>query len=240
LQEKRCELTAKCDEQGEITMKFKTFIKATACVSVLAGPAFAQTTAATTTPEATPRATETVVVTGSRIRRQALDSATPISIITFEDLKRDGISSPEQLLANLSVTGNGVDNLASQSDVGVTDEQRNVNGFSGANLRGQGSNNTLILLNGRRLATHGLSGSAVDVNQIPLAAVKRVEVMADGASAIYGTDAIGGVINYILREDVQGLKLSAFTDLAQASGGGEIYSIGATEQISGRQRPRFH
>jgi iron complex outermembrane recepter protein len=209
-------------------MKFKTFIKATVFASVLAGPAFAQTTAATTTPEAAPRATETVVVTGSRIRRQALDSATPISIITFEDLKRDGISSPEQLLANLSVTGNGVDNLASQSDVGVTDEQRNVNGFSGANLRGQGSNNTLILLNGRRLATHGLSGSAVDVNQIPLAAVKRVEVMADGASAIYGTDAIGGVINYILREDVQGLKLSAFTDLAQASGGGEIYSIGAT------------
>jgi iron complex outermembrane recepter protein len=83
-------------------------------------------------------------------------------------------------------------------------------------------------LNGRRLATHGLSGSAVDVNQIPLGALKRVEVMADGASAIYGTDAIGGVINYILREDVQGLKVSAFTDIAEASGGGEIYSVGAT------------
>jgi iron complex outermembrane recepter protein len=208
-------------------MKFKTFIKASVCASVLAGPAFAQSTATTTAPEVT-RATETVVVTGSRIRRQALDSATPVSIITFEDLKRDGVSSPEQLLANLSVTGNGVDNLASQSDVAVTDDQRNVNGFSGANLRGQGSNNTLVLLNGRRLATHGLSGSAVDVNQIPLGALKRVEVMADGASAIYGTDAIGGVINYILREDVQGLKVSAFTDIAGASGGGEIYSVGAT------------
>ncbi len=208
-------------------MKFKTLIKATvfACLST---PVLAQGVTPTSPQPAVVRATETVVVTGSRIRRQSLDSATPITIIGFEDLKRDGISSPEQLLANLSVTGNGVDNLASQSDVGVTDEQRNVNGFSGANLRGQGSNNTLILLNGRRLATHGLSGSAVDVNQIPLGALKRVEVMADGASAIYGTDAIGGVINYILREDLQGLKVSAFTDLAQASGGGEIYSIGAT------------
>jgi iron complex outermembrane recepter protein len=194
---------------------------------MLAGPAFAQSTVAA--PEAAPaRTTETVVVTGSRIRRKALDSATPVTVITFEDLKRDGISSPEQLLANLSVTGNGVDNLASQSDVAVTDDQRNVNGFSGANLRGQGSNNTLVLLNGRRLATHGLSGSAVDVNQIPLGALKRVEVMADGASAIYGTDAIGGVINYILREDVQGLRVNAFTDIAEASGGGEIYSVGAT------------
>jgi iron complex outermembrane recepter protein len=209
-------------------MKFKTFIKATVFSCALAGPAFAQTatTTAPTPPEAT-RATETVVVTGSRIRRQALDSATPVSITTFEDLKRDGISSPEQFLANLSVTGNGVDNLASQSDVGVTDEQRNVNGFSGANLRGQGSNNTLILMNGRRLATHGLSGSAVDVNQIPFAAVKRIEVMADGASAIYGTDAIGGVINYILREDLEGVRLNAFTDIAE-EGGGEISSLAAT------------
>jgi iron complex outermembrane recepter protein len=215
---------------GERIMRFKNWAKLTVFSCILAGPAFAQSAVATssTPAEAAPaRSTETVVVTGSRIRRQALDSATPIKVIGFEDLKRDGISSPEQLLANLSVTGNGVDNLASQADVGVTDEQRNVNGFSGANLRGQGSNNTLILMNGRRLATHGLSGSAVDVNQLPLAAVKRVEVMADGASAIYGTDAIGGVINYILREDVQGLKLSAFTDITEA-GGGDISSISAT------------
>lgn len=207
-------------------MNFKTFIKATV-FTCLATPVFAQGVPPV---DQTPvvRATETIVVTGSRIRRQTLDSATPISIVTFEDLKRDGISSPEQFLANLSLTGNGVDNLASQSDVSVEDDQRNVNGFSGANLRGQGSNNTLVLLNGRRLATHGLSGSAVDVNQIPLGALKQIEVFADGASAIYGTDAIGGVMNYILREDVQGLKLSAFTDIAQASGGGEIYSVSAT------------
>ena len=207
-------------------MKLHNLAKVTA-LAFIATPVYAQGVAPAASQVEATRETETVVVTGSRIRRKALDSATPVSVITFEDLKRDSISSPEQLLASLSVVGNGVDNLASQADVGVTDEQRNVNGFSGANLRGQGSNNTLVLLNSRRLATHGLSGSAVDVNQIPLGAIKRVEVQADGASAIYGTDAIGGVINYILREDVQGLNVRAFTDLTEA-GGGEIYSVGAT------------
>jgi iron complex outermembrane recepter protein len=95
-------------------MKFKTVIKATV-FACFAAPAFAQGVAPAAGQPEVARATETVVVTGSRIRRQALDSATPVSIITFEDLKRDGISSPEQLLANLSVTGNGVDNLASST-----------------------------------------------------------------------------------------------------------------------------
>lgn len=213
-----------------------SLLSATCLAGLLpAGAALAQEQA--TAPEA--RAATTVVVTGSRVRRQALDSATPIQIITIEQLNRDGVSSAEQFLANLSTAGNGVDNLASQSDVGVTDDQRNVNGFSGANLRSQGSNNTLVLMNGRRLATHGLSGSAVDVNQLPLAAVSRIEVLADGASAIYGTDAIGGVINYILREDFEGFNVRAFTDLAEA-GGGEIYSIGATAGYGNLDEDRFN
>jgi iron complex outermembrane receptor protein len=206
----------------------RSVLFAMTCLSTvvgLGGAANAQAPAAPAAPEA--RESADIVVTGSRIRRQALDSATPVQIITIEQVKRDSISSPEQLIESLSVVGNGVANLASQSDVGVTDDQRNVNGFSGANLRSQGTNNTLVLLNGRRVATHGLSGSAVDVNQIPLGAVQRVEVMADGASAIYGTDAIGGVINYILREDFEGLQLNGFTDVTE-EGGGNIYVLGAT------------
>jgi iron complex outermembrane receptor protein len=77
--------------------------------------------------------------------------------------------------------------------------QRGTNGLSSANLRGQGSASTLVLLNGRRVAAHGLQGSAVDVNQIPFAALERVEILKDGASAIYGTDAVGGVINFITK-----------------------------------------
>jgi iron complex outermembrane receptor protein len=207
---------------------------------MLATPAGAQsTTGNTTDPAATPTGAETpvapanastgnegaseVVVTGSRIRRDPNNSPLPLQIITNQELVREGISNPEQLISYLSTNGNGADNLASNSDV-VSGAQRGTNGLSSANLRGQGSASTLVLLNGRRVAAHGLQGSAVDVNQIPFAAIERVEVLKDGASAIYGTDAIGGVINFITRKDYQGLGVQGFVDATEA-GGGNIYRL---------------
>lgn len=179
-----------------------------------------------------PAAAETVddgaaiIVTGSRIKQDPAKSALPLQIISTDDLTREGINSPEQLISYLSTNGNGADNLASNADV-TSGAQRGTNGLSAANLRGQGSASTLVLLNGRRVAAHGLTGSAVDVNQIPMAALERVEVLKDGASAIYGTDAIGGVINFITKTNFQGLALNAFTDMAEA-GGGAIYRLSAT------------
>ena len=165
--------------------------------------------------------TETVAITGSRIRQSATDSPTALQVITPADLAREGISSPEQLLLYLSANGSGLDNLASNADV-VGGAQRGNNGASSANLRGQGVGATLILVNGRRLAAHGLNGSVVDINQVPLAAVERIEVLKDGASAIYGTDAIGGVINFILKRNVQTVTVSGFLDKTEL-GGGDIY-----------------
>ncbi len=191
----------------------------------LTAPAFAQDAAP-------PAAAETVddgaaiIVTGSRIKQDPAKSALPLQVISTDDLTREGINSPEQLISYLSTNGNGADNLASNADV-TSGAQRGTNGLSAANLRGQGSASTLVLLNGRRVAAHGLTGSAVDVNQIPMAALERVEVLKDGASAIYGTDAIGGVINFITKTNFQGLALNAFTDLAEA-GGGAIYRLSAT------------
>jgi iron complex outermembrane recepter protein len=78
----------------------------------------------------------------------------------------------------------------------------------------------LVLLNGRRVSTHGARGNAVDLNAIPLAAVERVEVLKDGASAIYGTDAIGGVINFIMRKDFNGVDVRATSNVTQDGGGG--------------------
>lgn len=167
-----------------------------------------------------------IIVTGSRIKQDPAKSALPLQIISTDDLTREGINSPEQLISYLSTNGNGADNLASNADV-TSGAQRGTNGLSAANLRGQGSASTLVLLNGRRVAAHGLTGSAVDVNQIPMAALERVEVLKDGASAIYGTDAIGGVINFITKTNFQGLALNAFTDMAEA-GGGAIYRLSAT------------
>jgi len=157
---------------------------------------------------------QSIIVTGSRIRRDPNDSALPLQIVTTQEIERNGISSPEQLLGFLTTNGTGSDNLASNADV-VSGQQRGNNGASFANLRGQGSGATLVLLNSRRIAAHGLQGSAVDVNQIPFAAIERVEVLKEGASAIYGTDAIGGVINFILRKDYQGVGVQGFVDVAQ-------------------------
>jgi iron complex outermembrane receptor protein len=191
----------------------------------LTTPAFAQDVSPPTAAE-TADGGAAIIVTGSRIKQDPAKSALPLQIISTDDLTREGINSPEQLISYLSTNGNGADNLASNADV-TSGAQRGTNGLSAANLRGQGSASTLVLLNGRRVAAHGLTGSAVDVNQIPMAALERVEVLKDGASAIYGTDAIGGVINFITKTNFQGLALNAFTDMAEA-GGGAIYRLSAT------------
>lgn len=189
----------------------------------LTAPAFAQDASAPTTAETAGDEAAAIIVTGSRIKRDPNDSSLPLQVITNEEFSREGINSPEQLIAFLSTNGNGADNLASNADV-VSGAQRGTNGLSAANLRGQGSASTLVLLNNRRVAAHGLSGSAVDVNQIPFAAIERVEILKDGASAIYGTDAIGGVINFITKKDFTGLSLNGFVDATEA-GGGNIYRL---------------
>jgi len=210
-----------------------------------AAPAAAQTVGndqqETTQPATTPTGAETpeqdadltaneeqgaeIVVTGSRIRRDPNESALPLQIITTQEIERNGIVNPEQLLQYITTNGTGADNLASNADV-VEAGQRGNNGASFANLRSQGSGATLVLLNGRRVAAHGQQGSAVDVNQIPFAAVERVEVLKEGASAIYGTDAIGGVINFILRKDYEGFGLQGFVDVAE-EGDHTIYRTSA-------------
>ncbi|MFN9746525.1 MAG: TonB-dependent receptor domain-containing protein, partial [Betaproteobacteria bacterium] len=210
-------------------MAFKLTTLATGlALAGLAGAAFAQT----------PAAPERITITGSSIKRIAAEGALPITVITRADLDRQGITSAEQVILNLSTNGNGLDNLASNADV-VGGAQRGNNGATSANLRGQGSNATLILLNGRRIAAHGLNGGVVDLNQIPMAAIERIEILKDGASAIYGTDAIGGVINFILRTDFRGGLVRASADVTQA-GGGNIFSGSVTGGFGDLDKDRFN
>ena len=212
----------------------RVVLNAGTALAVLAAMAPAHAQEQTTQPAITPSGAETatesnsaeILVTGSRIRQDPTRSALPLQVITPADLSREGINSPEQLISYLSTNGNGADNLASNTDV-TSGAQRGTNGLSAANLRGQGSAATLVLLNGRRVAAHGLTGSAVDVNQIPFAAIERVEVLKDGASAIYGTDAIGGVINFITKTSFQGVALSGFTDITE-KGDSPIYRLTGT------------
>jgi iron complex outermembrane recepter protein len=191
-----------------------------ALLAVMALPVAAQN--ATSPPAADKVETlDRIAVTGTRIKRAEAEESLPITSFSREKIDQLGITSAEQLLMTLNISGNGSDNLASNAGI-VNEEQRGNNGVSGANLRGQGADATLVLLNGRRVATHGLKGRAVDLNAIPFAAIERVEVLRDGASAIYGTDAIGGVINFITKRDFSGAQASAFVDVTEA-GGGDVY-----------------
>ena len=195
------------------------------CIALLAAmamPALAQQAGGgQEAPTQSVRTLDQVRVTGSRIKRTDVEAALPVTIIQKAELDAQGITSAEQLLQQLNVASSGPDSLAANSGVAPPGTRGN-NGVSGANLRGQGADATLVLLNGRRVAAHGLAGQVVDLNSIPFAAIERVEVLRDGASAVYGTDAIGGVINFITRDNHQGVSVTAGADVTQ-EGGGNIY-----------------
>jgi iron complex outermembrane receptor protein len=154
------------------------------------------------------------------------------------ELEERGVASAEQMIMELNINGNGLDNLASNADI-VDGAQRGNNGATSANLRMQGAGATLVLLNGRRVSSHGLSGGVVDLNSIPFSAIERVEILKDGASAIYGTDAVGGVINFILKTNYQGASASAAMDFTE-QGGGNIYRYNAVAGFGDLNRDKYN
>ena len=182
---------------------------------------------------------ERIEITGSNIKRVQDEGALPVQIITRKDIDRRGITSVEELMMTISANGTGADNLSSNVGIQLGTTDRNNNGNSSANLRGLGASSTLVLLNGRRISNHGAKGNAVDLNSIPLAAIERVEILKDGASAIYGTDAIGGVINFILRRDFTGVELTASTDITQ-EGGGDIHRFNIVAGWGELAKDRFN
>jgi iron complex outermembrane receptor protein len=155
-----------------------------------------------------------VEITGSNIARVEGESGLPVQVITREELRNGGVQTMQELLERISANQSfGGSNPA----LGIGSS---VVGFTAASLRGLGAERTLVLLNGRRLAPYALSGGqSVDLSAIPPSAIERVEILKDGASAVYGTDAIGGVINFILRKDFQGVELNADYFATQHGGG---------------------
>ena len=159
-----------------------------------------------------------VEITGSSIKRIEGEAALPVEIIKRDDIDKSGVTTAAELLQKISSNVGGLTDGASVSD--VMGGQR---GFNGANLRGLGVSSTLVLLNGRRMANFASPGdnSGVDLNNIPAGAIQRVEVLKDGASAIYGTDAMGGVINFITRKDYQGGEASVYALRTDEGGAGK-------------------
>ena len=157
-----------------------------------------------------------VEITGSSIKRIDAETSLPVTVITREEIQRTGAVNMEQLVSTISSSatagakkGSDLAGLASY-------------GTSSISLRGLGDNRTLVLVNGRRLAVFASDdGGAVNINSIPLAAIERVEVLRDGASAVYGSDAVAGVINFILRKDYSGFEATVDLGSPTTSGGGK-------------------
>ncbi len=162
-----------------------------------------------------------IEITGSNIRRVQAETASPVQTLTREEIARSGKSSVAELLQSLSVDNQG--SVPNSFGAGF------ASGAAGISLRGLGAASTLVLINGRRIAPYGLADDGqkvfADLNIIPLEAVDRVEILKDGGSAIYGSDAIAGVVNVILRRDFSGL-------VAKVSGGQSAERDGRTGAVA--------
>ena len=136
-----------------------------------------------------------------------MEGPSPVLAITADDIANSGAQNISQLLSKLSVAGQGT--FSTQGN----DADDTSNGGSAISLRGLGADSTLVLLNGRRISVSAFAkniGTAfVDINSIPVSAIARIDILKDGASATYGSDAVAGVVNFITRTDFDGLEVSA-------------------------------
>lgn len=156
---------------------------------------------------------EKISITGSNIKRINAEGPLPIAVIKKEEIQQKGITSTNELLRSLASMSSFNDELTSNSP--------NTSGTATAGFRGLAGDQTVVLLNGRRLANYGFDGQFADLNTIPLGAIERVEVLKDGASAIYGADAIGGVINFITRRDYAGGEITGGYGITDRGDGAE-------------------
>jgi iron complex outermembrane recepter protein len=169
---------------------------------------------------------EEVIVTGSSIKQINGETALPVQVMKREEIERTGATSVEELFRDISAASSAGNTVAAQE----TGTQTGA--ISTVALRGLTSARTLVLIDGKRAAVYGggstgVAGSSVDISSIPIAAIERVEILKDGASAVYGSDAIAGVVNFILRKNFQGAEVSATGGTPTEHGGGQNETVSA-------------
>jgi len=170
--------------------------------------------------------TNRVEVTGSKIKRLDSETSQPIFVLDRADIQAQGLTSIGDVIQNISTNGSTLNSTYNNGG----------NGETRVSLRNLGSNRTLVLINGRRWVGGTGLGGAVDLNTIPAAAVERIEVLKDGASVTYGSDAIAGVVNIILRKDFTGAEANAYMGrFSQGDGKRQAYdvTIGSSTTASG-------
>lgn len=209
------------DSQGESTMTQESKSstkKRTGIIGVLA-TVFSASAGAQEPPDTgqDPTAVEEVVVTGSRIARKDLNSLGPVTIIGAPEIAATGVTSLEVLLQRLPSSAGFGGNQTSAYWVS------NGWGTPQINLRGMGTNRTLVLLNGRRIVAGGTgANTSVDLSMIPVSIIEQIEVLKDGASAIYGADAVAGVVNIITKKGFEGVEVAVKAGAAFEGDGEEL------------------
>jgi iron complex outermembrane recepter protein len=177
-------------------------------------------------PSASPKktASEEIIVTGTRVRRKDLNTPAPVTVVTRDQLQASGRVSVGDFLQSLPEQGNTVNAQVNNGN----------DGSVRVSLRSLGSNRTLVLVNGRRMVPGGTGAdSSADLNTIPNAAIERIEVLKDGASAIYGSDAIAGVVNVILRKRYSGTEVGGYAGISQPYGDARTYDVHAVSGTAG-------
>ncbi|WP_372767297.1 TonB-dependent receptor plug domain-containing protein [Pseudoalteromonas sp.] len=160
---------------------------------------------------------ERITVTGSKIKRIGELSATPVTVITGDTLTDAGITNVADLLQDLPSATTGLSPETTNNTIFAS-------GLNNTDLRGLGSNRTLVLVNGRRFVSGSPTSSAVDLNNIPTAMIERIEVTTGGASAVYGSDAIAGVVNIVTKQSFDGVEFDASTRQPSQEGGESSYA----------------
>ncbi|GAA0635052.1 TonB-dependent receptor plug domain-containing protein [Brevundimonas lenta] len=207
---------------------FKKYLLGTTIVMGLAAvgaPVWAQSqpqseTADAASAESDPGVIDDIVVVGSRLRRDTFNSPSPIQVVTREEATLAGFASVTDVLQSTAVT-QGTSQINNAYGGYVTDGGPGANTLS---LRGLGATRTLVLLNGRRVAPAGSRGSvgSADLNVLPTAMIERVEILKDGASSLYGSDAVAGVVNIVTRNDLDGVTVEGqYNAPLDASGAGD-------------------
>jgi len=182
-------------------------------------------------PEAVPEPLR-VEVTGSRIARIDGETALPVQIIRRDEIERGNWTTAAELMSYVSANITLANGATTVGNIETP-------GLSSADLRGIGDGNTLVLLNGRRLSNYAFLSGTVDLSAIPLAAIDRVEILKDGASSIYGTDAIAGVVNFITRKDFAGMSMTGQAALTE-HGGADHYQASLAAGWGDLTRDKFN
>src|SRR4051812_28495709 len=173
--------------------------------------------------------TEVISVTGATVERERLTGRAPVSVVTRADLAASGRATLGDVLQALPAQANGANAQVNAGGDGTTR----------INLRGLGAPRTLVLVNGRRMVNGGSGAdAAVDITTIPLAMVERVEILKDGASMLYGADAVGGVVNIVTRPQFDGLDASLLTSTSQ-HGDGTEYDASAVTGFASEDRGTY-